>query len=172
MPATAANPKNIACRSQLLNKTIQTCTERLSVVCDDWPDAVRAGVRLAVAVLTAGFGGAAAADDGVALSVKPVLCITDSREDACALSISVSWQSDAAGAYCLHNDLVEEPIRCWRGTESGTVEEERVIRETFNYWLTDGDSDTRIAEATVEVMTTDSDDRRRNRRRRHVWNIL
>jgi hypothetical protein len=50
--------------------------------------------------------------------------------------------------------------------------EDRVVDETFRYWLTDGESDSRLAEATLDVMSTESDDRRRHRRRRHVWDIL
>ena len=120
-----------------------------------------------------GLGAVAYAQDGrVTLSVRPVLCITDGREDSCAISILVTWRSDDAGAYCLHSDLAQEPLRCWQLAASGMIAEERVIEETFSYWLTDGTSGARLAEATLEVMTTESDDRRRNRRRRHVWDIL
>jgi hypothetical protein len=52
------------------------------------------------------------------------------------------------------------------------VVEDRVVQATFRYWLTDSVSDTRLAEATLDVMTTESDDRRRQRARRHVWDIL
>ncbi|HEY8519690.1 MAG TPA: DUF3019 domain-containing protein [Gammaproteobacteria bacterium] len=108
----------------------------------------------------------------VTLTVKPMLCITDRREESCNLSILVSWRSDRAGSYCLHSDLADGPIQCWQIAESGTVVEERVVRETFKYWLTAGASGTRLAEATLDVMSVESDDRRRNRRRRHVWDIL
>jgi len=133
---------------------------------------MRAGAGLAAAVLCSVLGFASASDTRVALSVKPALCITDRRENACELSISISWRSEVAGAFCLHSDLSDAPIQCWRGTTSGAVVEERVVSETFAYWLTDAVSSERVAEARLEVMTTDSDDRRRHRRRRHVWNIL
>jgi len=125
-----------------------------------------------VAALIAGSAGDAdAQSDAATLIVKPVLCVTDRRDDGCPLSITVSWRSEHAGDYCLHSDLTDEPIRCWTGAAAGTVTEERVIRETFSYWLTNGAND-KLAEATLELLTTDSDDRRRNRRRRHVWDIL
>jgi len=131
---------------------------------------MRVGVGLVAAVLCLEL--ASAADARVSLSVKPSLCITDRRDNACELSISISWRSDVAGAFCLHSDLSEEPIQCWHGTTSGAVVEERAVSETFAYWLTDAVSSERVAETRLEVMTTDSDDRRRNRRRRHVWDIL
>jgi hypothetical protein len=114
---------------------------------------------------------ARAQESEATLSVKPVLCVTDRREEGCPLSITVSWRSDNEGDYCLHSDLAAEPIRCWEGAAAGTVVEERVIRETFSYWLTNGANAT-LAEVTLELLTTDSDDRRRHRRRRHVWDIL
>ena len=129
-------------------------------------------VVLAVPALAWAQGLARAQAPRVALTVKPVLCITDSREESCELSILVMWRSDAAGRYCLHNDFAAQPIRCWQLASSGMVVEERVVDATFRYWLTNGDTDARLAEATLDVMSTETDDRRRQRRRRHVWDIL
>ena len=127
---------------------------------------------IVVAAAALGSGTAARAqDDEATLTVKPVLCVTDRREEGFPLSITVSWRSDDEGDYCLHSDLADGPIRCWEGAAAGTIVEERVVHETFNYWLTNGANAT-LAEATLELLTTDSDDRRRNRRRRHVWDIL
>jgi hypothetical protein len=108
----------------------------------------------------------------VSLSVKPMLCITDRREESCALLILVAWQSSRAGPYCLHSELATDPLRCWELAEAGMVVDERVVQTTFRYWLTNGASATPVAEATLDVMSADSDDRRRNRPRRHVWDIL
>lgn len=122
----------------------------------------------------AGVGGTAALaqEPRVSLSVKPVLCITDSREESCALSILVSWHSSRPGRYCLHNDFSEEPLRCWELAEAGMHVEERVVEDTFSYWLVSGTSSARLAEATLDVLSADLDDRRRHRQRRHVWDIL
>ena len=117
-------------------------------------------------------GGAHAQDLRVTLSVKPMLCITDSREESCALSILVSWRSNRAGSFCLHNDFSTEPLRCWETAAAGMIVEERVVQDTFRYWLTGNASDTRVAEATLDVMSAASEDRRRQRQRRHVWDIL
>ena len=122
--------------------------------------------------LVAFHGSVAGAEEAVpTLTVKPVLCVTDRREEGCALSITVSWQSEHAGDFCLHSDRAEEPLRCWQGAAMGALAEELVIYETYTYWLTDR-ANARLAEATLELLTTESDDRRRNRRRRHVWDIL
>jgi hypothetical protein len=121
-----------------------------------------------------GIGGAAAWAQvpRVTLSVKPMLCITDDREQSCALSILVSWRSSRAGRYCLHNDLASGPLQCWQLAETGMLVEERVVQDTFRYWLVEGTSAERVAEATLDVLSASSGDRRRNRQRRHVWDIL
>lgn len=125
-------------------------------------------------MLVAGSTGTAQGQDArVTLSVKPVLCITDEREESCALSILVEWRSSSRGSYCLYNDLGSAPLRCWQLAERGVVVEERQVQETLVYWLTDGaPSAARVAEASLDVMSASSDDRRRQRQRRHVWDIL
>lgn len=155
----------------MFTKPLQSRAERCSHVCDTARAASR-GAALALLAAIAATGGHARAQDGNAtLSVKPVLCVTDRREEGCPLSITVSWRSESEGDYCLHSDLADEPLRCWEDAAAGTIVEERVIRETFRYWLTNG-ANAKLAEATLELLTTESDDRRRNRRRRHVWDIL
>jgi hypothetical protein len=124
------------------------------------------------ALLLAAIPRGEAQDRRVTLTVKPVLCITDRREESCALTILVAWRSDVPGSFCLHNALVETPLQCWERASTGMVVEERIIKDPLRYWLTDGDSETPVAEAELDVLTMESDDRRRHRQRRHVWDIL
>jgi hypothetical protein len=111
------------------------------------------------------------AGDELLLTVKPVLCITDNRNPSCDMSFLVVWQSGETGYYCLFNDFTEAPVRCWSEELAGQLSEDRVVRENFSYWMTGSDPDSRLAEVTVEVLHMDSDDRRRRRRTRHVWDI-
>lgn len=116
-------------------------------------------------------GNASADESGVALTVKPVLCITDRRTPFCDLGFLVAWRSDAAGYFCLYNDFSEGPLRCWSERREGSLEDERSVSESFSYWMTDADPDAKLAQVTVEVLRMDSGDRRRSRRTRHVWDI-
>jgi hypothetical protein len=113
----------------------------------------------------------AAQADGMKLSVKPLLCITDSRNAVCELSFLVVWESGERGYYCLFNDYGESPIRCWNEARDGQVTDDRSVRESFSFWMTGSDTTNRLAEVSVEVLRMDSDDRRRKRRTRHVWDI-
>jgi len=114
----------------------------------------------------------AAADPAVQLTVKPVLCITDKRTPSCDLSFLVVWQSEQSGYYCLFNDFHEAPLRCWTETRSGELTDENSVQTDFSYWMTDEDIQSRLAVVLVEVLRMDSDDRRRKRRNRHVWDIF
>lgn len=114
--------------------------------------------------------GTATAED-VQLRVKPILCITDSRNPSCNMSFLVAWESVTAGYYCLFNDFSEAPLRCWSRERNGNLTDERTVDEKFSFWMTGDDFASHLAQVDVEVLRMDSDDRRRKRRTRHVWDI-
>jgi len=105
------------------------------------------------------------------LSVKPVLCVTDKRNPSCDMAFLVVWESTDTGYYCLFNDLQDSTLRCWQEDRSGELIDERTVDESFSFWMTGGDVASRLAQVDVEVLRMDSDDRRRRRRTRHVWDI-
>jgi len=111
------------------------------------------------------------AGDDMRLTVKPVLCITDNRNPSCDMSFLVVWQSGETGYYCLFNDFTGAPVRCWSEELTGRLSEDRIVRENFSYWMTGSEPGNRLAEITVEVLHMGTDDRRRRRRTRHVWDI-
>lgn len=111
------------------------------------------------------------AADSMTLTVKPLLCITDRRTPTCDMSFLVIWESGTNGYYCLFSDFNEAPVRCWNEERSGQQDDDRTVRTNFSYWMTGNDHDVRLAQVTVEVLRMDSDDRRRRRRTRHVWDI-
>jgi len=112
-----------------------------------------------------------AEEDEVRLDVKPVLCVTDNRNPNCDLSFLVVWQSRRTGYYCVFNDFGDDPLRCWSEERTGRMTDDRTIDEGFTFWMTGEDLARRLAEVDVEVLRLDSDDRRRKRRTRHVWDI-
>jgi hypothetical protein len=119
-----------------------------------------------------GLGVAETGDDGaMRLSVKPMLCIIDKRTPSCELAFLVAWESQQDGYYCLFNDFGEAPLRCWSDDREGRLNDERNVSESFNYWMTDDDTENQLAMIAVEVLRMDTDDRRRKRRTRHVWDI-
>ena len=130
--------------------------------------------RLLVLLLL--FGSALAEDrvtaDQVRLDVRPVLCILDARTAACDMAFLVLWQSEVETSYCLFSELAADALRCWQEAAAGRHEERRLVERTFRFWLAADAAGEPLAAVTVEVMTTETNDRRRKRRTRHVWDIL
>ena len=122
------------------------------------------------------YGTATAADDAgepVELTVKPVLCIVDSRTPVCDVRFLVAWRSVETGYYCVFTDIEEPPLRCWAERRSGELQDDRQVQHDFSYWINEGgEGEPPLASATVTLLRMDSDDRRRRRRSRHVWDVL
>jgi hypothetical protein len=116
---------------------------------------------------------AAAADpQAVRLSVKPLLCVIDKDEAAFTINFDVRWKSTLAAEYCLNDSARPTPLRCWPRADAGEHTQERVVSEDFIFWLSPPTGTERVAEAKIEVLRVGSDDRRRERRTRHVWDVL
>lgn len=109
--------------------------------------------------------------DDVELTVKPTLCITDKRNATCDMVFHIVWESIDKGYYCLFNDFEESSLRCWQEEREGELIDQRTIDQDFSFWMTGDDIASRLAQVDVEVLRMDSDDRRRRRRTRHVWDI-
>jgi len=110
-------------------------------------------------------------DDDMQLTVKPLLCITDNRNPSCDMSFLIVWQSITTGYYCLFSDFTDAPMRCWNEERTGQLDDDRTVTQNFSYWMTGTNAAARLAQVNVEVLRLDSDDRRRRRRNRHVWDI-
>ncbi len=108
----------------------------------------------------------------VEITVKPRLCIVDKRTPACESTFTVAWRSRETGYYCVFNELEPDALHCWPQQSAGRLDDERRVSEAFSYTLNEGEDGPAVATAVVEVLEKGSDDRRRRRRTRHVWDIL
>ena len=108
----------------------------------------------------------------VKLVVKPLLCVIDKNATACTINFDLRWKSVLAAEYCLNDSARPTPLRCWPRADSGEHTQERVVSEEFVFWLSPATGTERVAEAKIEVLRVGSDDRRRERRARHVWDVL
>ena len=84
----------------------------------------------------------------------------------------IRWKSALPGEYCLNDETVAEPLRCWPRALTGELQHRREVSEDFIFWLAPPAGTERAAEVKVEVLRVGSDDRRRERRTRHVWDVL
>jgi hypothetical protein len=114
----------------------------------------------------------------VKLVIKPLLCVVDKEGASCAVTFDIRWKSAQPAEYCLSDSVQPTPLRCWPRVAAGELKQERVFSEDFRYWLSrppGGQSPAggeRLSEVKIEVLRLGSDDRRRERRSRHVWDVL
>jgi hypothetical protein len=128
---------------------------------------------LLIATCLAGVFPAAAADSpAVRLVVKPLLCVTDRDAPVCTMTFNIRWKGETPADYCLNDSALIAPMRCWASALSGSHAQRREVSEAFAYWLGVPGSAERVAEVKIEVLRLDSADRRRERRTRHVWDVL
>jgi len=109
---------------------------------------------------------------GARLIVKPLLCVTDRDATVCSMSFEIRWKSETAAEYCLNDSALSAPLHCWPNAQAGAHSQKREVSEEFSYWLGAPGSAQRVAEVKIEVLRLDSSDRRRDRRARHVWDVL
>jgi hypothetical protein len=116
---------------------------------------------------------AVAADPpAVRLFVKPLLCVIDQDAAGCSMNFDIRWKSLAASEYCLHDSAAPTPLRCWPRLPAGQHVQQREVTEDFIFWLAPPGEAQRVAEVKVEVLRVGSPDRRRERRSRHIWDVL
>lgn len=126
----------------------------------------------ALAALLLALPAAAADPAPVKLAVKPLLCVVDKGASSCMMSFDIRWKSVRALEYCLNDSAKPAPVHCWTAALDGAVLQEREVSEEFVYWLGAPGGADHLAEVKVSVLRVDSADRRRERRTRHVWDVL
>lgn len=133
-----------------------------------------------VVFLAALFGGvlalpaarAADAPAPVKLFIKPLLCVIDKEGASCAVTFDIRWKSPQPGEFCLNDSVQASPLHCWPRAQAGQMKQERVFNEDFRYWLSLPAGTEALSEVKIEVLRVGSSDRRRERRARHVWDVL
>lgn len=119
----------------------------------------------------AGF--AAIADrDAPRLRVRPVMCIADRNTERCATVFEIDWKSNSPGDYCLGSDEQREPLRCWTQASAGEHADRVTVTRDFSYWIASAGEARRLAAVKIELLRLHPEDRRRERRSRHVWDVL
>lgn len=130
------------------------------------------GIAAGAALLLA-LPAAAAEPSPVKLAVRPLLCVVDKGATSCMMSFDIRWKSTQTGEYCLNDSTKpDQPVRCWAPALNGAVLQEREVTEEFIYWLGAPGGADHLSEVKVSVLRVDSPDRRRERRTRHVWDVL
>lgn len=126
------------------------------------------GLLAALALMAPAFP----AEPPVKLIVKPLLCVIDKGATNCAVTFDVRWKSAQPAEYCLNDSVQASPLRCWPSALAGALQQQREFSEDFLYWLATPAGGERLSPVKIEVLRVGSTDRRRERRTRHVWDVL
>lgn len=106
------------------------------------------------------------------LRVRPVLCIAERATATCATVFQIDWKSRQPGDFCIGSDQQAQPLRCWTQASAGEHSDRVLVTRDFDYWIAAANSERRLRAVRIEMLRLHGDDRRRERRSRHVWDVL
>lgn len=118
------------------------------------------------------FQAAAKQKSAVSLKAKPLLCVTDNENNECDIDLSVVWKATDIGRYCLFLHEEKGALQCWLEHNNGQWEKRKTIKNYAHFWMSRGKTPQKVAEVKVDVLNINPREKRRNRRRRHVWSLF
>jgi hypothetical protein len=75
------------------------------------------------------------ADDNRSLQVEPEKCVTLQQGRTCYLDVTVHWKNEVKGDFCLVQESVLEPLKCWNDSDNGALEFEFSSDRTLSLHL-------------------------------------
>ncbi|GLX79347.1 hypothetical protein tinsulaeT_26870 [Thalassotalea insulae] len=74
------------------------------------------------------------AQDNV-IELQPNQCIAVHQGEKCYVDISLNWQTQQSGNYCLFSSQQQAPLLCWQNSLSGHFEQETIANENVIFYL-------------------------------------
>ncbi len=106
------------------------------------------------------------------LSLTPSLCVVARDTGRCDISVDVSWKANKDSDYCIYNESSDSPIQCWSYKNQGQSQSKVSINKDIDYWLVWRETGSELDREVLKVVKIMPEDRRRNRRRRHIWSVF
>lgn len=69
------------------------------------------------------------------LAFKPDRCVTMNEGQICYQTLSVTWQSETIGNYCLFEEGVQQALICWQNAQKGNAKLEFAAEADRTYQL-------------------------------------
>lgn len=108
------------------------------------------------------------------VQLKPSLCIVKRGEKNCRIDLDVRWSASQPNEYCVFRQKEAKPLQCWENLSSGQHTDSLLAANNQNYqlvWLSDS-AKVALGQAVLQVVNVVPDDRRKQRRRRHIWSVF
>ncbi|MEM8497025.1 MAG: DUF3019 domain-containing protein [Pseudomonadota bacterium] len=108
------------------------------------------------------------------LVASPKLCIVRTEGEWCTIDVELAWQSNTEQHYCIRTSLHDAVLQCWPSARLGEFLDHMKAKTDTEYrlvWLNNG-IEYALDEDTLTVVHVVPEDRRRARRRKHIWSVF
>ncbi|MFK7730232.1 MAG: DUF3019 domain-containing protein [Pseudomonadales bacterium] len=108
------------------------------------------------------------------IAANPKLCIVRTEGEWCTIDVELAWQSNTDQHYCIRKSEQEAVLHCWPSARLGEFLDRVKAKKDTAYqlvWLSDG-VEHALDEDTLNVVHVVPEDRRRARRRKHIWSVF
>ncbi len=85
------------------------------------------------------------------LEITPDRCISLHKGQVCYQQITIHWQSSTKADYCLFQQEISTPLKCWKTSKSGKIKIDFQSTEPLDFDLRQQDNNTPVATSTVSI---------------------
>lgn len=85
------------------------------------------------------------------LEARPAKCIALRKGQVCYQTITLRWQTELPGNYCLLSDDNLEPLMCWNNLDRGSIRYDFASKKSQQFHLIATDGDNPLVSANVVV---------------------
>ncbi|MCG7534392.1 DUF3019 domain-containing protein [Pseudoalteromonas sp. OOF1S-7] len=78
----------------------------------------------------------------VTLTLSPQQCVALHQGEYCHSELTLHWQADTQGHYCLTQSNREQPLKCWQKTTAGTLTLALKFNQNVRFALQDNQQNT------------------------------
>lgn len=108
------------------------------------------------------------------IAAHPKLCVVRTQGQWCTIDVQLTWQSNAEQHYCIRKSQLHAALHCWPSARAGEFLDQVNAKGDTAYqlvWLSEG-VETVLDQDTLNVVHVVPEDRRRARRRKHIWSVF
>jgi hypothetical protein len=109
-----------------------------------------------------------AGDGDNTLKIVPDRCISLHQGQVCYQFTTLSWQMPVISDYCLFQEGIEEPLKCWDTADNGTFKIDFQSSTPVSYQLQEVSSHSVVASSTVTVAWV----YKSKKRQRRSWRLF
>ncbi|MEC4090480.1 DUF3019 domain-containing protein [Pseudoalteromonas rubra] len=83
------------------------------------------------------FHNQAVANAPVTLTLSPQQCVALHQGEYCHSELTIHWQANSPGNYCVTHSNREQPLKCWQASAKGTMTMDLQFNQNVHFFLQD-----------------------------------